>query len=650
MPAKNIFNFIELKFDSLVNQTNTWLRNQYQKSDLLFNSSSPYGQMLIFIEEVFRHTMIYQKRSVEQINIEQTIDPKVIWNISRIAGHSPTRPISATGTLMFKLKPGININEEISSGTFTINNYTVVKNKTNNLKYSIVLGTDSNIYNMNTSTQFFANIIQGQFETQTFTGAAEPDQSISVNISSESLIENFNVLVYVNGYPLTIKEHKYSMTSGELSCVVKTGFNGGVDVEFGTDDFGFIPALGSIIEVKYLLTEGQRGDILNPINNDWTFIDMINDSDGNSLEMEDLFNIEVDVNIGLSSNGESPKFTKSLIPYVSRNFILSTPPQFIFHLKRLNMFSKINAFNKSDDNNFGSNITSTVINTKMQELKKSISNGKSSAYIQNKMINFENAYYEYFSNTNDNQIYLYLIPKISNYFTDSVNYFNVPVDVFYLDDVEQQKIVNYIKKMGILSMTSELVIIQPKITKYVSYVYVRRYDDVIETNIKQDIISKMSDYLLNNERFDRIVKSDLIKILKGVDGVDSIDIHFVSQNNEDYHARNSNLIQKGLKQKNLKFSKLSKKSIVSINTKSITPISELVINDKDKVNSYDNNAIIGLDPVHGDIIISKDEYAIIRGGWKDRDNLYYNENPDSDGLTSINIIFDGVTKKENKTV
>ena len=648
MPAKNIFNFIELKFKDLTEQTNTWLRNVYQKSDILFNSSSPYGQLLTFIEEVFRHNMIYQKRSVEQINIEQTIDPKVIWNIARIAGHSPTRPISSTGTLMFKLKPGININEEISSGIFTINNYTVIKNKTNNLKYSIMLGTDANVYNMNESAQFFTNIIQGEFETQTFTGAAEPSQSISVNISSESLIENFNVLVFVDNYPLTIKEHKYSMLPDEYSCVVRTGFNGGVDVEFGTNDFGFVPSLGSIIEVKYLLTEGQRGDILNPISNDWTFIDTIRDSDGNSLEMEDLFNIEVDINIGLSSNGESPKFTKSLIPYVSRNFVLSTPPQFIFHLKRLNMFSKINAFNKSDDNNFGSNITSQIVDVKIQELKKSISLGKSSAYIENKMLNFENAYYEYFSNTNDNQIYLYLIPKISNYFTDSVNYFNVPIDVFYLDSVEQNKIINYIKKMGILSMTSELIIIQPKITKYVSYIYVRRFDDVTETNIKQDIISNMSKYLLNNERFDRIVKSDLIKELKSIDGIDSVDIHFISQKNENYHARNSRLIQKGLKQKNLKFSKLTKrKSIVNINTKNITPISELVITN-DKVESYDNDAIIGLDPVHGDIIIGKDEYAIIRGGWKDRNNLYYNENPDSEGLTSINIIFDGVTNKENK--
>ena len=646
MAKKNIFNFIELSFTDLTNQTNTWLRNVYSKSDILFNSSSPYGQIITYLKELFRHNIIYQKRSTEQINIEQTTDQKVIWNISRIAGHNPSRPISATGTLMFKMKPGININED-TSGSIIINNDTLIKNKSNNLKYSISLGNDSNVYNLNETTQFFVNILQGEFETQTFTGTGEPIQSFSVNISSESMIDNFNVLVYVNDYPLTVKASRIDMLPNELSCVVRTGFDGGVDVEFGTDDYGFVPAIGTTIKVKYLLTEGQRGNILNPLNNDWSFIDTIRDTLGNEVDMEDIFNVTIDVSVGFSSNGESPKFTKTLIPYVSRNFILSTPPQFIFHLKRLNMFSKINAFNKSDDNNFGSNITSQIVNTKMQELKRSIQSNKNEAYVQNKMANFENAYYEYFGNKNDNQIYLYLIPKIDNYFTDSINYFNVPIDVFYLDDIEQSKVFDYIKKMGILSMTSEMIIVQPKIKRYVSYVYVRRYDNITETNISSEIISIMSDYLLNNERFDRIVKSDLISKLKGIDGIDSIDIHFVCKENEDYHIRNNKLIQHGLKQKSLKFSKLSKKINV-LNSKDLTPVTNLVTDGEKIQSQYNKDTIIGLDPVHGDIVVNKDEYAIMRGGWKDRNDVYYNENMDINGLSSINVIFDGVTNKENK--
>jgi hypothetical protein len=48
--------------------------------------------------------------------------------------------------------------------------------------------------------------------------------------------------------------------------------------------------------------------------------------------------------------------------------------------------------------------------------------------------------------------------------------------------------------------------------------------------------------------------------------------------------------------------------------------------------------------VHGDIVINKDEYAIIRGGFRDRKGVWYAENPNENTLNSINITFDGITK------
>ena len=61
-----------------------------------------------------------------------------------------------------------------------------------------------------------------------------------------------------------------------------------------------------------------------------------------------LFDIFVETDIKFASDGESVEYTKSVIPYVSRNFVLATPAQFIYHLKKLNMFSKVNAFNTLD--------------------------------------------------------------------------------------------------------------------------------------------------------------------------------------------------------------------------------------------------------------------------------------------------------------
>ena len=78
--------------------------------------------------------------------------------------------------------------------------------------------------------------------------------------------------------------------------------------------------------------------------NDFTFEDDIYDSEGNVLNMGELFDVYIHNDINFGVNGESVKYMKSVIPYVSRNFVLATPEQFIYHLKRLNMFSKVNAY------------------------------------------------------------------------------------------------------------------------------------------------------------------------------------------------------------------------------------------------------------------------------------------------------------------
>jgi len=61
----------------------------------------------------------------------------------------------------------------------------------------------------------------------------------------------------------------------------------------------------------------------------------------------------------------------------------------------------------------------------------------------------------------------------------------------------------------------------------------------------------------------------------------------------------------------------------------------------------ETTSTIGLDPVLGDVVMEKDEYALIRGGWSDRNGIYFDENINSnDNLTSINIIFDKTIKKQ----
>jgi hypothetical protein len=62
---------------------------------------------------------------------------------------------------------------------------------------------------------------------------------------------------------------------------------------------------------------------------------------------------------------------------------------------------------------------------------------------------------------------------------------------------------------------------------------------------------------------------------------------------------------------------------------------------------YDSKKMINIDPVLGDIIIEKNDLIVLRGGWPNRNGVYFNENPRStDGFSTINIIPKGITYKK----
>ena len=192
------------------------------------------------------------------------------------------------------------------------------------------------------------------------------------------------------------------------------------------------------------------------------------------------------------------------------------------------------------------------------------------------------------------------------------------------NDQEKEKALNDLKMMGNISITTNVIIIQPKISLYVINVYVRRYNKRdSRDNIRNNLIDVISDYFIDNERFDRIVKSDIIKTIKNdIDSVDSVNIEFVCKKNEDYHREGSK----------------SMDSNYNLLEDEVSIIKDRRVYTKTQ---YNKNAMLGLDPVQGDIVVDKDELPVLRGGWYDRNGVYYNDVPSSNGLSSVNIIWTG---------
>jgi hypothetical protein len=415
-------------------------------------------------------------------------------------------------------------------------------------------------------------------------------QTFNVSELGGKDIENFYVEVSVNGRFWSIKKHVYDLLPDEEACVVRTGFNGGVDVIFGNGGFGKIPELAKSISVRYLVTDGLLGNIYRRTLNDWKLVDEIIDANGGSVEIDEVFDVEIYNDINFGADAESLKFTKSLLPMASNNFVLALPQQYAYHLKRLGVFSHVNAEEK---------------------------NGT---------------------------IFIYLTPNIRLFKRDTEDYFSIPIkatpltggqitysSAFDLDAYEKSKIVEYLKSGGNIQLTRKFVVKSPTPSFYSMNIFVIHYSDVTLDAVKSQILASISDYFLDLKRIDRIPKLDIIRLLSTIRDIHSVDIQIVCKKNEDYH-------KEGV------LSDIRKTRFDS----SLNPD----ISNATGSASYDPSKTIGLDPILGDIIFEANEIPLLRGGWYDRNGVLYSDDSpstsDSPSIKAVNIISKGVIDIKNK--
>ena len=569
-------NFTSISFSNIKSEIERFLKSEYNKANILFSSASPYGQILLVLENLHQLSLLYLKNAINQFDLSQvnSNNERVIRNAAIYAGHNPGRGISATGTLKFVLKSSADIEADIPGGRITLTNKTNLKNKTNGLDYSLNLGTDVITHRITTNYQFFVPIIQGKWQTKNYTGDGTALQTLSVKEIGRKDVENFNVQVLVNGDFWPTKNHIWEMLPGEMACVVRTGFDGGIDIVFGNEGFGAIPTIGSIIEVRYLITDGQLGNIFRRTSNDFKFIDDMLSADGQAINVDKVFNIEIYTDINFGADKESLLFTKNILPISSNNFVLALPQQYAYAIKRLGVFSHVNAYEKSGT------------------------------------------------------IFIVATPNIRLFKNQNADYFSIDMAAFSLDNYEKSKIDKYLRTGGNIQLTRKYKVVSPTISHYVMNIFVINYSDATDDSVNAQILHKVSEYFLDLSRIDRVPKLDIIRALSTITDIHSVDIQFVSKKNEDYH--NENMVMAANK-----VNKYASSFNTDISTATLVP-------------GYNPYSVVGLDPVLGDIIFEPNEIPVIRGGFYDRNGVYYSDSVEGNGLRSVNIIKKGTVDSKNR--
>ena len=196
----------------------------------------------------------------------------------------------------------------------------------------------------------------------------------------------------------------------------------------------------------------------------------------------------------------------------------------------------------------------------------------------------------------DNIIYVLLVPDITKKLKTNETYFDIKETEFKLTEFQKNRLLNSIEESGQKIVTTEVKILEPKISRYVINILITMFEGNDPDTVKGQIIDAMSNYFINIRRRDKIPRSDLISIVESITGVDSVTIFFVSEKNEKYALS----------------------------------VADLAETDPKK------NIVLGLDDF-GDILFDKDEIVIVTGGWTDRAGLFYDKGADLNKLSSINI-------------
>jgi len=563
----------KVKVSELKNQSLQYLVNKYRQTGEVFSPSSAYGQILQVLSEYVDLILLYIEDSITELNIFKASKADSIYGMARLSGHNPTRAISAQGMLGLKLKPGAS--SDIESNFFFINNFTSINNKTNGQEYLIMLDSERIRWDKNSSQKLSLKAIQGKLESQNRISTGDELQSFNVFIRGNGEIENEHVFVYVNGEKYDIVESLYDMNKGDKAVIVKTSITAGIDVYFGNEDYGTIPPSGATIKIEYIISAGAIGIISSKATTiEWEFLDDATGILGEEIDLNEVMFVSVEEKFLLGSDGEDLDLTRLIAGSNSRSLVLAHPRNYIHFLSRYDSFSFIDAYTTFDD--------------------------------------------EYLDD--DNIIYLFLIPNIKKKLDASSEYFSTNVDNFYIDADEKSALKKVLQKSGRQIVTTEVKIQDPIVKRYLLNIYLRIFDTADESVLKADIVARLGEYFVNVKRRDKIPKSDIIEILEGVSGVDSVNVKFVSQENEEAIA-NGYYWKKSFKVNRL------------------TSIKEEIVEKIPVAKGEDPS--LGLDEFN-DIIIGENEFPIIRGGWSDRNSVYFEDTASDAEFSSLNVIIKDV--------
>jgi hypothetical protein len=472
-----LFKLKNIQFDAILQDIKQFLSKSIGGNTNI-GQSSVFGQLLTVISAVAHNIMAYIEDALVEQNKYTAQRKKSIYGLAAQSGYQPSTGRAAGVWLQIASKPA----NETGLDVVVFDRSRLICTQ-NGLYYVVVLNSPSITLSADnaTGTQYIY-AVQGRMETQRFVSTG--GDLYAQNIPFVGYIDTQYLKVYINGELWEQSASLYDMTPDSKEYYIRFNPVTGLDIVFGNDVHGRPLQQNDVIEVTYLLHDGEGGNLEVDDNTYFIFADTLTDTSGEHVNANGIFRISFATkdSVASGSNSESTAVTKQMIGFNSRALVLADSNNFRNFLSKYSFVGYNRTWSEK-----GSMVINSMV---MQNHKLHMSKGS--------------------------------------------DYFKLTDQDFLLTPLQKASIKNAIDRSGQLLAGCTFNMVDIDLAKYALYVYVKLSDanishEYISTQIKQYV----GEFMSNTSSDSYIPKSDIIKVIKdNISGIDGINVYIISEDNE----------------------------------------------------------------------------------------------------------------------
>lgn len=469
---------IKMKYGEYEQAVKTYLASKLSELGERYGSSTVFGQLLSVLGSTTENTMSYIEDAMTEQNKYTAQRKRSVYSLASLSGYVPSMGHAAAANITVCFKPSNQ-----SGLGIMIENHTRLMCLQNGMTFNIVLPQETIIMDLNRDRyvkQMYA--VEGKFETQKF--VSKGGQLYSQLVRTRGDVDENYVSVKVNGETWEKVDSIYDMAPDGKNYIFRPAQVKGFTITFGNDECGRSLEEGDLIEITYLLHNGEAGNI-DPMSEClWTFQDSLTDTSGSEIDGNSVLNVYCDNTLGITSGSysETTEQVRWAIGTNSRSLVLSDPKNYKALIDRFSFCGYSRTWSEE-----GSLIINSII---MRNYKEMLTEGK--------------------------------------------DYFSLSEDDFSLTDMQKKSVINCVENSGSQLAGAVYNIFDPELRKYACYMYIKMKPVVYNSSfIENKIRDIVGNFFSNIENDLFIPKSDLVQLIKNeIEEIDSIDLYFLSEKNE----------------------------------------------------------------------------------------------------------------------